>query len=94
MGPTAGKAAWTSGGTVGFPLPFLCDDSTASSGWFQRIVWDLVDESDDLASEPVVTLVPEGWTPEDCGGGACSTGSFDLVNGAETMARCCPPPRP
>jgi hypothetical protein len=76
---SVGKDACTdAGGVVGFPVASVWDDSTASAGWFQRVVWDLVDggEFDD---EPLTVFVPAGMSPEECG--PCSVGQFDLVQG-------------
>jgi hypothetical protein len=78
-GPNSRAGCEDEGGTVGYPLASFWDNSTTSDGWFQRVVWDLVDDS--FTDEPLVSFVPDGLSPQDCAGGGCSAGDFDVING-------------
>jgi hypothetical protein len=78
----AKDACTAAGGIAGFPVAAVFDPSTVDTGWFQRVVWDLVDGGE-LDGEPLLSFVPEGMSPDECGGGGapCAVEQFDLVTG-------------
>ena len=61
------------GGTPGFPQAAAWDDTIGSAGWFQRIVYDLVDGS---GGEPLTEFTIAGQSPGGCGA-ACEFGQFE-----------------
>lgn len=72
------------GNTPGFPQAALWNDTLASSGWFQRIVYDLIDAGATL-SEPVTQFSVDGAGPAGDCGNACEFGQFDIVDGNPDM---------
>jgi hypothetical protein len=66
------------GGEPVFPKAVVWDDALNNSGWFQQIVYDLVDAGGS-EPEPVTEFVSEGGDPGACGD--CDAGQFDSVDG-------------
>lgn len=61
-----------------FPEASAWDPSLANAGWFQKIVWDLVDP-DASEPEPLTEFLVPGESPGECGD--CDAGEFDDVDG-------------
>ncbi len=65
------------GGAAVFPKAAVWDDALNNAGWFQRMLWDLVDAGAS-EPEPVTEYLSLG---DDPGCGDCDSGQFDTIDG-------------
>ncbi|MBW4431258.1 MAG: hypothetical protein KME28_05885 [Pelatocladus maniniholoensis HA4357-MV3] len=80
--PSQFNECTNSGGIPGFPQAVVWSNNLASAGWFQRIVWDLVDGGTS-EPEPLTTFIIPNQSPNNCGN-ACEFGQFDKITGSGT----------
>lgn len=71
------------GGTGVFPKASAWDPALNNAGWFQKIVWDLVD-ADAGEAEPVTEFLSPGDEPGSCAD--CDAGQFDGIDGEGMLA--------